>query len=293
MCGGLLDIDLDRQMYICPFCGVSFDYEYFREDNVKEIANKSLSRCEFGAAKDAFDFILQKDPHDFQALRGLILCRCKWKNLLPIKTYNQVHLKEDDPYLVSAIENCRPENKEYFLQIREALTILKEFRKKRSDLQKLEDTKASSEQQLERLRLSRYINQNRFSTMVSDYWVRLFSDEPRSAEFAMFIAMLILIAIGYATWALGWLVLIIVAAIIISAIVGYNINKSVTDKALKAAMDPVTKKIEELNDEIKVNRAESEKLKFRYESLTTKIVLNEPRSPVSKDSDVNQEEEEE
>ena len=42
MCGGLLDIDLDRQMYICPFCGVTFDYEYFREDNVLEIANKAL-----------------------------------------------------------------------------------------------------------------------------------------------------------------------------------------------------------------------------------------------------------
>ena len=120
MCGGLLDIDLDRQMYICPFCGVTFDYEYFREDNVLEIANKSLNRSEFGAAKDAFDFILQKDPHDFQALRGLILCRCKWKNLLPMMTYNQVHLREDDPCLVSAIENCHPEKKEYFEKIDEA-----------------------------------------------------------------------------------------------------------------------------------------------------------------------------
>ena len=60
-CGGLLDIDIERQVYICPFCGVTFDYEYFREDNVKEIARKSVVRREFGAAKDAFDFMLKKN----------------------------------------------------------------------------------------------------------------------------------------------------------------------------------------------------------------------------------------
>ena len=77
MCGGLLDIDIDRQVYICPFCGVTFDYEYFRKDNVLDIATKSLNRREFGAAKDAFEYMLQKDPHNFEALRGLILCKCK------------------------------------------------------------------------------------------------------------------------------------------------------------------------------------------------------------------------
>ena len=37
-CGGPLDIDIDRQLYICPFCGVTYDYDYFREDNVMAIA---------------------------------------------------------------------------------------------------------------------------------------------------------------------------------------------------------------------------------------------------------------
>ena len=67
MCGGPLDIDLDRQVYICPFCGVTYDYEYFRADNVREMARKALAAGEFGAAKDAFEFIISKDPHDFEA----------------------------------------------------------------------------------------------------------------------------------------------------------------------------------------------------------------------------------
>ena len=238
MCGGLLDIDLDRQMYICPFCGVSFDYEYFREDNVLEIANKSLNRSEFGAAKDAFDFILQKDPHDFQALRGLILCRCKWKNLLPMQTYNQVHLREDDPCLVSAIENCRPEKKEYFEKIRDAVVLLKEFRHKRTELQKLEDAKSVSEQQLERLRLAKLINHSRFTTAMSDFFDDLFSDYPKAAELVVFIALLILFGIGYATWALGWMVLAIAVTLVVITIVIYNVNKSIKNKALDAAMVP-------------------------------------------------------
>ena len=80
-CGGLLDIDLDKQMYVCSFCGVSFDYEYFREDNVKEVASKAIKRSEYGSAKDAYDFMLAKDPHDFEALRGLFICSNKWKTM--------------------------------------------------------------------------------------------------------------------------------------------------------------------------------------------------------------------
>ena len=90
-CGGLLDIDIDRQVYICPFCGVTFDYEYFRKDNVLDLAKKSIARREFGAAQDAYEYMLKKDPHNFEALRGLILCKCKWNSMLPMLQHNEVH----------------------------------------------------------------------------------------------------------------------------------------------------------------------------------------------------------
>ena len=293
MCGGLLDIDLDRQMYICPFCGVTFDYEYFREDNVLEIANKALNRCEFGSAKDAFDFILQKDPHDFQALRGLILCRCKWKNLLPMQTYNQVHLREDDPYLVSAIENCHPEKKEYFEKIRDAVALLKEFRHKRTELQKLEDSKSASEQQLDRLRLAKSINHHRFTMTVSDFFDDLCSEYPKAAELVVIIALIILFGIGYATWALGWMVLAIIVTLAAITIVVYNVNKSIKNKALDAAMVPLTEMIEKLNDEIKENRTESSKMLFRYETMAKEIVKNEARTVGGNKSEESDEDEEE
>ena len=83
MCGGHLEIDVDRQVYFCPYCGVTFDYDYFRKDNALDLARKALKRNEFGAAKDAFDYMLTKDPHDFEALRGLILCKCEWTSMMP------------------------------------------------------------------------------------------------------------------------------------------------------------------------------------------------------------------
>ena len=125
-CGGPLDIDLDKQMYVCPFCGVTFDYDYFREDNVKEVASKAVSRSEYGSAKDAYDFMLAKDPHDFEALRGLFLCETKWKGMDQMRTGSEVHVSADEPTLLNAIEKCRPEHKPYFEKVREALKELQD-----------------------------------------------------------------------------------------------------------------------------------------------------------------------
>ena len=55
-------------------------------------------------------------------------------------------------------------------------------------------------------------------------------------------------------------------------------TKSIKNKALDAAMVPLTEKIEKLNDEIKENRTESSKMLFRYESMVKEIVKNEART---------------
>ena len=72
-CAGQLIINQERQMYECPFCGVTFDYEYFREDDVLSRADRFLKSSQWDAAVDAFDFMLAKDPHNFIVLRGKIL----------------------------------------------------------------------------------------------------------------------------------------------------------------------------------------------------------------------------
>ena len=66
-CGGNLIIDNDKQMYHCTFCGSTYNYEYFREDQMLQMGETYLSRGEFNAAVDAYKFTLKKDPHDFLA----------------------------------------------------------------------------------------------------------------------------------------------------------------------------------------------------------------------------------
>ena len=128
---------------------------------------------------------------------------------------------------------------------------------------------------------------------MSDFFDDLFSDYPKAAELVVFIALLILFGIGYATWALGWMVLAIAVTLVVITIVIYNVNKSIKNKALDAAMVPLTAKIEKLNDEIKENRTESSKMLFRYETITKEIVKNEARTIGGNKSEESDEDEEE
>ena len=59
-CAGALSIDIDKQMYICPFCGVTFDYEYFNEDNVLDLGSEALINQEFNSASKAYSYALER-----------------------------------------------------------------------------------------------------------------------------------------------------------------------------------------------------------------------------------------
>ena len=78
-CGGQLRVNLNRQMYECPFCGATYDYEYFREDDVLSRASQFLRNGEWVAATDAYDFLLTKEPHNYDALLGKILAAAHMK----------------------------------------------------------------------------------------------------------------------------------------------------------------------------------------------------------------------
>ena len=72
-CGGHLKVDLEKQIYTCPFCGVTYDYEYFKEDDILSKAQTFEERGEFDAAVDAYKFYLTKDPHNTEVLKKVML----------------------------------------------------------------------------------------------------------------------------------------------------------------------------------------------------------------------------
>lgn len=118
-CGGSLRIDSDKQMYHCTFCGSTYDYEYFREDRVHEAGETYLSRGEFMATTETYEFMLKKDPHDFLALRGLMLAAAHLTDMSELDHVNK-EFDYDSKIVSQVIENASKEDKEYFTEFAKA-----------------------------------------------------------------------------------------------------------------------------------------------------------------------------
>ena len=114
-CGGSLRIDSDKQIYHCTFCGSTYDYEYFREDRIHEAGETYLSRGEFMATTEAYEFMLKKDPHDFLALRGLMLAAAHLTDMSELDKVNE-SFSYDVQMVNRVIENASEEDKEYFTE---------------------------------------------------------------------------------------------------------------------------------------------------------------------------------
>ena len=275
-CGGLLDIDIDRQVYICPFCGVTFDYEYFRKDNVLDIARKSLCRREFGAAQDAFEYMPKKDPHNFDALRGLILCKCKWNSMLPMLQHNDVHMMPDDPVLTKAINNCQIEHKDYFFMLKQALEALKDYRMSKNDLTAIESERLSRQNELRRLMTAQTANKYKFTDTVADIASNL-GESGKVAAAAVEIGLLLIVGMGYYTFAYSqYWIPVVLGGIITLAVVIYQINKAITNKILESAKVPIRKQLEELEKQAEAKKDECVNYLTTYKSLASTIVNTFP-----------------
>ena len=68
-----METDDKRKLMICRSCGNTYDYDYFGEENLLKAADKALSNCDFNSAKDMYSFMLEKEPSNTHALKGLIL----------------------------------------------------------------------------------------------------------------------------------------------------------------------------------------------------------------------------
>ena len=291
MCGGLLDIDLDRQVYICPFCGVTFDYEYFREDNVLGLAKKAMRRKEFGAAKDAYEYMLKKDPHNFEALRGLFLVDCRWNSMVPLLSGNDVHVTDNNAALVNAVENCQPEYKDYFSKIHKALKILKDARRCRVEMNNLENERSKAQRLLQQIRMEQVANDERFSNAMRNWVDALMTNDEmgKLAALPVYFGFLILLGIGAAIfyyeayWFVGVFLGIIVAIVII-----YNVRKAIIDNSLEGQAIPVKEKIEKLAKEIDAKHKEYEQHRFQYNTLAKEVVATYPMYEMEEPEDAEE-----
>lgn len=72
-CGGVLNFDENQEVFACPFCGGEFVFTDFHREDLLNQASRCLKKESFATASELYQTVLDKNPRDFEALRGKIL----------------------------------------------------------------------------------------------------------------------------------------------------------------------------------------------------------------------------
>lgn len=286
-CGGYLNVDNDKQMYRCASCGSTYDFDYFREEKLLELGVTYLARGEFKAAVDVFKLILQNDPHDFQANRGMMLAAARMNNIDEIISNEKPEEFSYDSHMVSeAVESSSEEDKGYFTEFEKLYSEKKNLADRLNEIQSLKD----EEQRLEAsIRLT---DDSRYDYYITTKYEKLKS--PKSmfimnwcsvaffVSFAIFFVLPVIVLGKDAIW-VAYLSLICVT---IAAAITINNLVSVYPRVKK--INDIDKHIEELKTELirlgeKIETCEAEAEKF---SVT---LINSCRDFVEKDRRISKE----
>ena len=129
-CGGILNIDSDQEILDCPFCGTMVNLvEYHRKDILSQ-AELCLKRMEYNSAYERYKELYDKNPGDFEVLRGLVLCAGKIpdkKDLVNPKKLIRHDLKSARAVLGKHAEECS--GYEYFEHLSSVFKLCVEYRK--------------------------------------------------------------------------------------------------------------------------------------------------------------------
>lgn len=109
-CGAVLSVDKLQGQMACPFCGNGFDYIDFHRDELISQGEDCLARGAFDPAKEKFNKILENDPKDIRAIRGLVLATAR------------IHSTGDMQYRYDQVCSALDEIKEIVFSAQEIVT---------------------------------------------------------------------------------------------------------------------------------------------------------------------------
>ena len=196
-CGGQLSVNIECQMYECPFCGGSFDYDYFREESVLDIAAQALKNYEFNSADRAYDFMLEKEPDNFEALRGKAFTAMKITETDDIRSpdlFSKINYEAVCKEIDRGIESSKPQDREYFTVMKDIVDAGHEYIDEKDQI---ETTSAERIRLLKRL--GEYVNDRNIVGIYSHARVR-----PKKAVILtifcyLFCCLMVFLGYRYAT----------------------------------------------------------------------------------------------
>ena len=131
---------------ICRSCGNTYDYDYFAEENLLKEADKTLAHKNFYAAKDMYEFMLDKEPSNLKALKGLILA-----NNNVVRIYDIAQKIKDGTFSIASfnLEKYRSSSdsgaKGFFEKTDKILSLYKDYISLKKAQKKLEDEAGDTE----------------------------------------------------------------------------------------------------------------------------------------------------
>ncbi len=141
-CGGGLVLDDVAKIYKCPYCGVTYDYGFWGDDDAFSRGMTALRRGEFGTAKDAFDVVLAKEPQHFLALRGRLLAKARMKSIRDFENHGRLAMRNyGDIYIEEELEAAVSTDKEYFERLRDMFKLCEEYAHAQKKMREAQDNK--------------------------------------------------------------------------------------------------------------------------------------------------------
>ena len=145
-CGGRLETDESRKLMVCRSCGNVYDYDYFSGENLLKAADKALAHKNYSAAKDMYMFMLDKEPSNVKALKGLVLANSSVNRLFDITPKIK-----DGSFLISAFnlekyrDKCDPDASRFIDKADRAMALYKDYLALKRSLKNLKGKAPSSE----------------------------------------------------------------------------------------------------------------------------------------------------
>ena len=128
-CGAQLEPDQDYNIYRCNFCGVAFGSSILFNKDAMEKADKSLQLGEYNEADVWYRCVLMREPKNFMAFRGRILCAGKWKSVTEIDTevMSEVRIKKLYKRIEEAMGHSDDEDMDYFASFRKVVSVIERY----------------------------------------------------------------------------------------------------------------------------------------------------------------------
>ena len=291
-CGGALIVDKEQEVFNCPFCDTKFDFVDFHGEDVLGDAAKALHRMEFVAAKEKYEMILKRDPHNFAALRGLVFCAGRINSpqyIQRIEKLRKCNIPKMRESISFAKDRALEDDKEYFLRLSSMLDLYDEF----SDLDKeLDELNTQNKKEMGKIM---NLTDRKASVNNPLTW----TDESNSGnttpeeegdtqreDFVLLAAIVLFFLVGlficiYLLGSLG--VLIAVGAVLLAILI-----RVLSSFSLEKAKEPHTQALHEIHGDMSENAKKVQELSQKYEESYFELKKLDPTARKSSSEDASE-----